>query len=205
MCACIQLSLVGLLVMSSRHLCDMSWLGVLVCIYFFFFLIFLIWFGNTLYCLCIMMRLFTLDGCGDYRQVWCVAFFSKTSILVVSFGLHQWIKLVDLISMYLAQLVVCSDCREGARQRFLSMFSRLFTIVNIAAEEPSVEHAKVFLHTSCTNDWLRPVRSCLSLSACWCLNIPLVSNLTRMSCNHCALVMCDNRSIWAYCVIIVVF
>jgi len=31
-----------------------------------------------------MMRLFTLDGCGDYRQVWCVAFFSKTSILVVS-------------------------------------------------------------------------------------------------------------------------
>ena len=84
---------------------------------------FLFWLENTMYCLCIMMRLFTNDGCGDYHQVWCVAFFSKTSILVVSFGLHQWIKLVDLISMYLAQLVVCSDCREGARQRFLSMFS----------------------------------------------------------------------------------
>ena len=51
-----------------------------------------------------MMRLFTLDGCGDYRQVWCVAFFSKTSILVVSFGLHQGIQLVDRISMYLASL-----------------------------------------------------------------------------------------------------
>ena len=33
----------------------------------------------------------------------------------------------------------------------------LFTIVNIAAEEPSVGHAKVVL----TNDWLRPVRACL--------------------------------------------
>jgi len=67
---------------------------------------------NTMYCLCIMMRLFTIDGCGDYRQVWCVAFFSKTSILVVSFGLHQWIQLVDRISIYLAQLAFCSDCRE---------------------------------------------------------------------------------------------
>ena len=58
---------------------------------------FLFWLENTMYCLCIMMRLFTNDGCGDYHQVRCVAFFSKTSILVVSFGLHQWIKLVDLI------------------------------------------------------------------------------------------------------------
>ena len=55
---------------------------------------------------------FTIDGCGDYCQVWCVAFFSKTSILVVSFGLHQGIQLVDGISMYLAQLAFCSDCRE---------------------------------------------------------------------------------------------
>ena len=68
-----------------------------------------------MYCLCIMMRLFTIDGCGDYRQVWCVAFFSKTSILVVSFGLHQGIQLVDGISMYLAQLAFCSDCREVAQ------------------------------------------------------------------------------------------
>ena len=84
---------------------------------------FLFWLENTMYCLCIMMRLFTIDGCGDYRQVWCVAFFSKTSILVVSFGLHQGIQLVDGISMYLAQLAFCSDCREVARQRFLFMFS----------------------------------------------------------------------------------
>ena len=86
---------------------------------------FLFWLENTMYCLCIMMRPFTNDGCGDYHQVWCVAFFSKTSILVVLFGLHQWIKLVDLMSMYLAQLVVCSDCREGARQRFCQCFHTL--------------------------------------------------------------------------------
>ena len=84
---------------------------------------FLFWMENTMYCLCIMMRLFTFDGCGDYCQVWSVAFFSKTSILVVSFGLHQWIQLVDRISMYLAQLAFYSDCPEVARQRFLSMFS----------------------------------------------------------------------------------
>ena len=71
-----------------------------------------------------MMRLFTNDGCGDYHQVWRVAFFSKTSILVVYHlvSINEF-KLVDLISMYLTQLVVCSDCREGARQRFLSMFA----------------------------------------------------------------------------------
>ena len=92
------------------------------CWLFFFFQNFLICLENNLYCLCIMMRVFTRDGCGDYRQVWCVAFFSKTSILVVSFGLHQWIQLVDRISMYLAQRAFCSDCREVTRQRFLSMF-----------------------------------------------------------------------------------
>jgi len=82
-----------------------------------------LWLENTMYCLCIMITLFTIDGCGDYRQVWCVSFFSKTSILIVSFGLYQWIQLVDRISMYLAQLAFCSDCREVARQHFLSMFS----------------------------------------------------------------------------------
>ena len=35
MCACIQLSLVGLLVMSSRHLSDMMWSGVLLIILLF--------------------------------------------------------------------------------------------------------------------------------------------------------------------------
>jgi len=84
---------------------------------------FLFWLKNTMYCLCIMIWLFTIDSCGDYCLVWCVAFFSKTSILVVSFGLHQWIQLVDRISIYLAQLAFCSDCREVAWKRFLSMFS----------------------------------------------------------------------------------
>ena len=59
--------------------------------------------------------------------------------------------------------VPCPACvlfwlsRSGMVTLFVNVFT-LFTIVNIAAEEPSVEHAKVFLHTSCTNDWLRPVR-----------------------------------------------
>jgi len=93
------------------------------CWLFFYSQKFLFWLESTMYCLCIMMRLFTINGCGDYRQVWCVAFFPKTSILVVSFGLHQWNELVDRISMYFAQLAFCSVCREVARQRFLSMLS----------------------------------------------------------------------------------
>jgi len=62
--------------------------------------------------------------------------------------------------------VPCTACvlfwlsRSGTATLFVNVFT-LFTIVNIAAEEPSVGHAKVVLHTSCTNDWLRPVRACL--------------------------------------------
>jgi len=88
--------------------------------------------------------------------------------------------------------VPCPACvlfwlsRSGTATLFVNVFT-LFTIVNIAAVEPSVEHAKVVLHTSCTDDWLRPVRVCLSHSACWCLNVQLVANLSRMSCNLCAL------------------
>ena len=196
MCASIQLALVGLLVMSSHHPFDMSWSGVLL-ISFFPFQKCLFWLDNTMYCLIITMRLFTIDCCGDYRQVW----FSETSILVVSFGLHQWIQLVDRISMCLAQLAFCSDCQEVPRQRFLSTFS-LFTIVSIAAEEPSVEHANVVLHTSCTDDWLRPVRACLSHSACWCLNVPLDSNLSRMSCILWTLDMWSMSEVPQMCVCI---
>ena len=71
MCASIQMSLVGLLVMSSRHRCatrtcrDWESCWLFLCSQKFLFLL-----ENTMYCLCIMMRLFTLDGCGDYRQVW---------------------------------------------------------------------------------------------------------------------------------------
>ena len=84
---------------------------------------FLFWLENTMYC--------HYDETIHKWRLWWLpssvacGIFSKTSILVVSFGLHQWIQLVDRISMYLAQLVVCSDCREGARQCFLSMFHTL--------------------------------------------------------------------------------
>jgi len=90
--------------------------------------------------------------------------------------------------------VPCPACvlfwlsRSDTATLFVNVFTVL-TIVNIDAEQPSVEQAKLVLHTSCTNDWLRPVRPCLSHSACWCLNVPLGSNLSRMSCNLCALVM----------------
>jgi len=61
--------------------------------------------------------------------------------------------------------VPCPACvllwlsRSGTATLFVNVFT-LFTIVNIAAEETSVEYAKVVLHTSCINDW-RPVRACL--------------------------------------------
>jgi len=109
--------------------------------------------------------------------------------------------------------VPCPACvpfwlsRSATGTLFVNVFT-IFTIVSIAAEEPSVEHAKVVLHTCCTDDWLRPVRAWLSHSACWCLNVPLVSNLSRMSCILCALVMwsisepphmwvCSTSSAWA--------
>jgi len=42
MCACIQLSLVGLLLMSSRHFCDMSWYLLIILLFSELF----IWFGK---------------------------------------------------------------------------------------------------------------------------------------------------------------
>jgi len=185
MCASIQLSLVGLLVMSSRHLCDMSWSGVLLISFFFAE----IWMDNTMYCLGIMMGLFTIDGCRDYCQVWCVAFFSKE---INSCGVIWSPSMNSAGRPHLH--VPCPACvlfwlsRSATATLFVNVLT-LFTIVSIAAEEPSVEHAKVVLHTSCTDEWLRPVRACLSHSACWCLNVPLASNLSRMSCILCALVM----------------
>jgi len=52
---------------------------------------------STILSICIMMRVLT-DGCGDYRWVWCVAFFSEPSTLAVTFGPYQWMQLVDRIS-----------------------------------------------------------------------------------------------------------
>jgi len=74
---CFYLSLVGLLVMSSRHLSDMS--DRETCSLFFFRDFFSL--DNTMYD--------ETNSCGDYCQVWCVAFFSNPSILVVTFGPHQ--------------------------------------------------------------------------------------------------------------------
>jgi len=123
MCACIQLSLVGLLVMSLRHLCDMSWLGFWLI--FLFFSFFLCGLEKTLYCLCIMMRLFTLDDCGDCHQVWCVAFFPKASILVVSFGPHQWIQLAyTRTHSCFARFPTLASSRASARSSFVSIYEQ---------------------------------------------------------------------------------
>jgi len=121
MCASIQMSLVRLLVVSSRHLCDMSWSGVLLIILLLSEIFILIEKYNVL-------SMYYDETIRNWRLWWLLSsvvcgILFKASILVVSFGLHQWIQLVDRIFMYLAQLAFCSDYREVARQRFLSMFS----------------------------------------------------------------------------------
>ena len=63
MWACIQLSLVGLLILSSRHLCDMSWLGVLLII--LFFSIFFIWFGK-----CFVQSVYYDETIHTWRLWW---------------------------------------------------------------------------------------------------------------------------------------
>ena len=119
MCASSQLSL--LLVMSSCHLCDMSWSGVSLIIFLFSAIFILI--GKYQ----ILSRYY--DVTIHNWQLWWLPSSLVCGILFkdinswVSFGLHQWIQLVDRISIYLAQLAFCSDCREVAWKRFLSMFS----------------------------------------------------------------------------------
>ena len=54
--------------------------------YSFFFNFFLFGLEITLYCLCIMMRLFTLDGCGDYRQVHPKTLFEIAMVLSTKIG-----------------------------------------------------------------------------------------------------------------------
>ena len=201
MCASSQLSL--LLVMSSCHLCDMSWSGVSLIIFLFSAIFILI--GKYQ----ILSRYY--DVTIHNWQLWWLP---SSVVCGILFNDINSCSVIWSLSMNSAGRphfhVPCPACdlfwlsSSATGTLFVNVFT-LFTIVSIAAEEPSVEHAKVVLHTSCADDWLRPVRACLSHSACWCLNVPLVSNLTRMSCNLCAVVMCDNSSIWAYCVIIVVF
>ena len=185
MCASIQLSLFGLLVMSSRHLCDISWSGVLLMILLFWEILILILIGKYH-----VLFMYYDETIHNWRLRWlpssvvCGIFFKDINSCSVI-----WSPSMNSAGRPHFH-VPCPACvlfwlsRSGTATLFVNVFTQ-FTIVNIAAEEPSVEQAKLVLHTSCTNDWLRAVRACLSHSACWCLNVPLVSNLSRMSCNLC--------------------
>jgi len=64
---------------------------------------------------------------------------------------------------------------------FINVFTLIIT-VSIAAEEPSVVHAKVVLHKSSALVWFWLVRAYFSNAAfsSWCLNVPFASNLSRI-------------------------
>jgi len=127
----------------------------------------------------------TTNGCGDYHRVWCAAFFSKPSFLALTFGPHQWIQHGrPHFQVHWPAFVLRWLSRRATATLLVNIFTliTIASVVSIGAEEPSSVHAKVGLHTSSTLVWLRPVRACLSHSACLCLNIPLASNLSRMSC-----------------------
>jgi len=165
MCASIQLSFVGLLVMSSRHLCDMSWSGVLLIIILFSEIIILIGKYHVLS--------MYYDETNHKWRLWWLPSSLVCGILFKD--INSW-SVIWSPSMNSAGRphfrVPCPACvlfwlsRSGTATLFVNVFT-LFTIVNIAAEGLSVEHAKVVLHTSCIDDWLWPVRACLSHSA-WC-------------------------------------
>jgi len=159
MCASIQLSLVGLLVTSSRHLCDMSWLGVLLIILLFseFFILFGKYF---------VLSVYYNETIHTRRLRWL----PSSVVCGILFKDINSCSVIWSPSMNSAGRphfhVPCSGCnlfwlsRSGTATLFVNVFT-LFTIVNIAAEESSVEHAKVVSHMSCTIDWLRLVRACL--------------------------------------------
>ena len=140
--------------------CDMSWSGVLLIILLFSEILF--WSENTMNCLCIMMRIFI----HNWRLWWLLS-----SVLCgILFKDINSCSVIRSSSMNSAgrphSHVPCPACvlfwlsRSGTATLFVNVFT-LFNIVSIAAEEPSVGHAKVVLHTSCINDWMRPVRACL--------------------------------------------
>jgi len=56
------------------------------------------------------------------------------------------------------------------------IFFIYMTTVSIAAEEPSVEHARDILHTALSLFWFRPVRACLSHPSSSRRNVQFVSN-----------------------------
>ena len=157
-CASIQMSLVGLLVMLLRHPCDMSWSGVLLIILLFSEIFILI----EKYHVLSMYYDLTIHN----WQLWWLLSSVVCGILFKDINSCSVIWSPSMNSAGRPHFhLPCPACvlfwlsRSGLETFFVNVFT-LFTIVNIAAEEPSVEHAKVVLHTSCTNDWLRPVRAC---------------------------------------------
>ena len=71
--------------------------------------------------------------------------------------------------------------RRATAMLFINVFTLIIT-VSIAAEEPSVVHAKVVLHKSSALVWFWLVRAYLSnaVFSSWCLNVPFASNLSRI-------------------------
>jgi len=159
MCASIQMSLVGLLVMSSLHLCVMSWSGILLIILLFSEIFILIGKYHVLS--------MYYDETIHNWPLWWLPSSVVCGILFKDINSCSVIWSPSRNSAGRRHFhVPCPACvlfwlsRSSTVMIFVNDFT-LFTIVNIAAEEPSVGHAKVVLHTSCTNDWLRPVRACL--------------------------------------------
>jgi len=140
----------------ARHLCDMSWSGVLVMIFLFSQIFIFIGKYHVL-------SMYYDETIHTWRLWWL----SSSVVCGILFKDINSCSIIWSPSMNWAgrphfhvprpACVLFWLSRRGTATLFVNFFT-LFTIVNIAAEEPSVEHAKVFLHTSCTNDWLRPVR-----------------------------------------------
>ena len=71
--------------------------------------------------------------------------------------------------------VPCPACvlfwlsRSATATLFVNVFT-LFAIVSIATEEPSVEHAEVFIHTSCTDNWLRTHQPQIGANHSWSID-----------------------------------
>ena len=76
------------------------------------------------------------------------------------------------------------EYRVVSRPYSVSLFPHCFTTVSIAAEEPSVEHARDVLHTSPALGWFWPVRASLSRSVSCPRNVPFVSSFSRLSCSR---------------------
>ena len=136
MCASIQLSLVGLFLMSSRHLRDMSWLGVLLIILLFseFFILFGKYFVLSVY----------YDETIHTWRLWWLTSSVVCGILFKDIDSCSDIWTPSMNSAGRPHFhVPCPACilfwlsRSGTATLFVNVFT-LFTIVNIAAEEPSV-------------------------------------------------------------------